>query len=234
MKALRTASQSRDGKSRRRLAGQIRHEQIVLAATKLFREKGYHGTTMQDIAEAVRLQKGSLYLHIASKDELLFQIVSTGVERTLRELEEIYKLPLSPADKLKEAVRYHIGFTASEKDVLGVLLEDSKHLSLGRRKLIAGYLKRYEQVFESLVEEGMRCGEFRSMDVKVVSFAFLGMCNWLYRWYSKAGRLGPEQIANIFVDLILGSIGALPSPGASNLETMPVYGKADGQHNQPV
>lgn len=233
MTMMRALPQSGTKSKRRRLPGEIRQEQIFLAARRLFREKGYHGTTMQDIADAVRLQKGSLYLHIASKEDLLFHIVSAGVESTLRELEEINRLPLPPCEKLKEAVRHHIAFTASEKDTLGVLLEDARHLSPGRNKLIAGQLKRYEEIFESILEEGMRIGEFRPMDVKVVSFAFLGMCNWLYRWYSTSGRLAPGQISNIFVNLILGSLTPLLPGRPLEAEAMALYGPGDGQQNEP-
>jgi len=183
-----------------------------MAARRLFRQKGYRGTSMQDIADAVRLQKGSLYLHINSKEDLLFQIVNTATQELLAGLEALYQLPLSPYEKLKEAIRHHTVSIARDQDALSVMLEDTRHLGAEKRRLINGQFKRYTEVFASIIEQGMRTGEFRRLDVRVASFAILGMCNWLYRWYSRSGPLPAEDIAGVFTDIILVSLTASPPP----------------------
>jgi AcrR family transcriptional regulator len=197
------------GKKRkpRRRSGEVRRQEVVEAASKLFREKGYHGTSMQDIGDAVGIYKGSLYEHITSKEDLLFAVIGGGLEWTTSRLEAIGNSQLSPLEKLKEAVKHHINATATLQDVVGVLLEDAKHLSGAKRRSVVKLQERYEEIIQQILEDGIRAGQFRPCDVKIVSFAILGMCNWIYRWYSEQGRLTPEEIARVFTDFILQGIG---------------------------
>lgn len=197
--------------TRTNLPTEIRQDQILLAARKLFREKGYHGTSMQDIADAVGLQKGSLYLHITSKEDLLLDIVNRAHQDISEGLEAIYQLPLSPSEKLKQAIRHHTSFIARNREALWVLLEETRHLSPEKRKAVDTQLKRYTDIFASIIEEGMRIGQFRPLNLKIAAFSVLGMCNWLYRWYSRSGPLRPEEIADILSDIILVSLTAKPA-----------------------
>lgn len=208
---------ARTKSTRTNLPSEIRQDQILLAARRLFREKGYRGTSMQDIGDAVGLQKGSLYLHINSKEDLLFDIVNTAHQDISAGLEAIYELPLSPYDKLKQAIKHHAVFIARNRDALWVLTEDARHLSRERRKLIDAQMKRYTEIFTSILEEGMRLGQFRPLNLKVAAFAVFGMCNGLYRWYSRSGPLRAEEIADVFADIILVSLTAVPAE-APNLE----------------
>ena len=196
--------------ARTNLPTEVRQDQILLAARRLFREKGYHGTSMQDIADAVGLQKGSLYLHISSKEDLLLDIVNQAHHDISQGLEAIYQLPLSPSEKLKQAIRHHTSFIARNREALWVLLEETRHLSPDRRKAVDAQLKRYTDIFTSIIEEGIRIGQFRPLNLKIAAFSVLGMCNWLYRWYSKSGPLKPEEIADILSDIILVSLTAKP------------------------
>lgn len=199
----------------RRRRGEVKEEEVVAAATKLFREKGYHGTSMQDIGDIVGVPKGSLYQHIDSKEALLFQIIGGSLEWTTSHVEAIGDSHAAPLDKLRKAIRHHINATVTARDSIGVLLEDAKHLSGARRRSVVRQQERYEAVIQRILEEGIQAGQFRPCDVKTVSFAILGMCNWIYRWYDTQGRLSEEEIARVFTDLILGGIG-LHAPDASH------------------
>lgn len=204
--------------TRTNLPTEARQDQILLAARRLFREKGYRGTSMQDIGDAVGLQKGSLYLHISSKEDLLFQIVDATHREIATGLDAIYQSQVPPSEKLRQAIKHHTLFVARNRDALWVLTEDARHLSPPRRKLIAVELKRYEDIFDTIIEDGIRSGEFRPVNTKITSFAVLGMCNWLYRWYSGTGSMRAEQIAEVLADLVLVSLtgGPATSPGAAS------------------
>ena len=192
----------------RRRSGRVRQEEVVEAATKLFHKGGYHGTSMQDIADAVGLQKGSLYLHLTSKEALLSHIVIDGLTEILHPMEVIANSDASPLEKLEEAVKHHVSTNVMKQDGVGVFLEDSKHLSPGKRRKALGLQKRYESLIRNILEEGIRVGQFRPCDTKIVAYALLGMCNWTYRWCSKKGPLSPEEVARIFVDVLITGIGA--------------------------
>jgi len=194
-------------RSPRRRRGEVKEEEVVATATKLFREKGYHGTSMQDIGDAVGVPKGSLYQHIESKEALLFRIIGEGLEWTTSQIEAIGASPSTPVEKLKNAIRHHVNATATQRDVVGVLLEDAKHLSGARKRSVVRQQERYEEVIERILTDGIQDGQFRPCDVKIISFAILGMCNWIYRWYDVGGRLKEEQIAQILTDFVLRSIG---------------------------
>ncbi|MCL5961673.1 MAG: TetR/AcrR family transcriptional regulator [Chloroflexi bacterium] len=171
-------------------------------ASRLFKERGYHGTSMQDLADAVGLYKGSLYHHIPSKEHLLFLIVSSALEQTSASLASICALEASPLEKLRAAISHHVRYSVSSQNDLSVLLEDTKHLSQDFRRQIVAQQHRYEQLLGAILEEGMEKGVFRRTNVRMATFSILGICNWIYRWYSPDGPLNPEEIGEFFFDFV--------------------------------
>ncbi len=183
--------------------GQVGPEQVAEAAAKLFREKGYHGTSMQDIADAVGIHKGSLYPHIRSKDALLYQVINGALQTTTQQLEVIADSPVPPIEKLRDAVEGHIRSTIAHRDRIAVFLEASKYLSPARRRSALKQQRRYESLIERILDEGVQAGQFRPCDAKIISFAILGMSNWVYRWYSPKGNLTVADLAKDFAEFAL-------------------------------
>lgn len=199
---------------------EARREEILQAATRIIHQKGYHGTSMQDIADAVGLYKGSLYQHITNKEDLLFDIMFEGLKTTTDALEQVCANASSFEEKLRLAIDHHIRHTALHTDILAVLLENTKHLSEDRRLPIIEQQHRYEKNIIEILEGGIRAGEFRPVDVKAVAFAILGMCNWVYRWYSSSGRLSPEEIAEVFYDFVFrGLRPSAAEPASKTIES---------------
>jgi len=190
----------------RKKRGQVGPDQVVKAAAKLFREKGYHGTSMQDIGDAVGLQKGSLYPHVTSKDALLFQVINGALQTVMQQIVPIINSPSSPLEKLTEAIKDHIEGTIVYRDGIAVFLEASKYLSPARRRSALRQQRRYEALIQQIIEEGIEAGQFRPCDTKVVCYAILGMCNWVYRWYSPKGRLTKAELTQILTEFILSGI----------------------------
>jgi AcrR family transcriptional regulator len=176
-------------------AGLTREEEIRAAAFRIFREKGYHGTSMQDIADAVGLLKGSLYHYIRSKEELLGRLFEGALESTLVELREIAEGEGSAKDRLRGMVRTYARAVLSNLDAVGVYLREWRELPAKELAVVRERRRAMRRLFEKVIGQGMRSGEFARGDAKLATLAILGMCNWLYEWYRPRGRRGSEEIA---------------------------------------
>lgn len=178
-------------------------EQIYVEAVRMFKEKGYHATSVQDIAEAVGLQKGSLYHYISSKEELLFKIFERGTGALTKRLQEIIASDLPPAEKLRLAMRAHVTALCEQLDTYTVYLTERRTLAGRIQTKVRAEAEKHARLLEQILQEGVRSRDLRPVDTKMTAHAILGMCNWMYQWYSPNGRLNPTEIADIFADLVL-------------------------------
>ncbi len=178
-------------------------EQIFAEAVRIFGEKGYHATSMQNIADAVGLQKGSLYHYISSKEELLFKIFARSTGALTKELEAIIASDDSPKNKLHRAIQAHLTALCEHLDIYTVYLSERRALSGRTHARVRTEAERHARLLEQIIQEGIAEKEFCAVDSKMTAHAILGMCNWLYQWYSPAGRLSPHEIAMIFSDLVI-------------------------------
>lgn len=181
-------------------------DEIFDAAASLFKQKGFHATSMRDIAAAVGMQKGSLYYHISGKEDLLFRISQEAISAITDQLEDIVVAPLTPSDKLRAAVENHVKTLCDKLDLMSVFLKESNTLTDDQQDQILAYRRRYEALFRGILQEGIDAGEFRAVDVNAVTHGLLGMLNWMHHWYRPSGRLSPEEIAGVFTDFALHGI----------------------------
>jgi len=188
---------------RARFSWKEREEEILTYAAKIFAEKGYDRATLQQIAEAVGMKKGSLYYYINSKEDLLFQITNSMIDYWIKEQERVVQLDIPPQEKLRKAIKTHISLLAGDFERLCVFLHEYKSLTPAWREKIISKRNEYEDLFYQIVKEGIEKGVFNPYDPKIVTLAILGMGNWLYQWYSPNGRLSIDEIAGIFSDLIM-------------------------------
>src|SRR5262245_3391525 len=194
-------------KSEERKSG--RHDVILGAASRLFSTRGYHATSMQDIADAVGILKGSLYHHFESKEAILYRIVKEPIVRLHRTVAEIAATPGPAAAKLERAASAHVQAFHDHYPHLFVYLRETEDVRR-RFRTSAGLGPRdYERLWGDMVQGGMKSGEFRAdLDPTVVVYGLLGMLNWLYKWYDPNGRLGPHEIAAQFSALALSGLEA--------------------------
>lgn len=177
---------------------------MYAAALRLFRERGYHATSMQDIAEAVGLYKGSLYHYIGGKEDLLAQVLDRGMGQLLRRIETIVAdTALDPAEQLRRTIRAHVCAVAENRDALTVYLNEWRAFEGETMTAVREQRQRYAELVTSIVERGTAAGVFRPTDLGTTTLAILGMCNWLSQWYRPDGRLAPDAIADQFADLVL-------------------------------
>ncbi|MDQ7794670.1 MAG: TetR/AcrR family transcriptional regulator [bacterium] len=183
--------------------GNGKGQEILETAVRLFRKQGYHATSVQDIADAVGLQKGSLYHYITGKEELLARIIAEGMQGYAQVLEEIVAQPLPARERLARAVRHHVAMIAENLGIYTVFLRERHALTPEQQKLVAESMRRYQALFERTVEEGIEQGEFRAVSPRLAAMLMLGAGNWLYQWFSPEGRLSATEIAEAFLDLFL-------------------------------
>lgn len=185
-----------------------RREEILLAAAQVFQEKGYRGTTVQDIAQAVGMLKGSLYYHFANKEEIFYEIIHDPLYHFVSQMAEVVALDLSPRAKLRAALRYHLSVFDAHLPGVQVILRENLGLMEGERWApIRALWKEHEELWESILREGIERGDFDAgLDVRIATLGILGMCNWMHRWYRKDGRLTTGQIADMWAEIILNGV----------------------------
>jgi len=194
-----------------------RERDIVATAARLFKEKGYRATTLEDIAAAVGMLKGSLYYYIRSKEELLYLVVRDPIRQVYSELEAIVAADLPFPDKIARAMSNHMTVFHLHYPHIAVYLHDYRHLMDKLEQNVIETPKQYQRLWDALLHQGIATGEIRSdVDVTMAGYALLGMCNWAYRWYNPSGRLSPQEIAQVFTKIALQGLIRTSEP--------PLYG----------
>ena len=184
-------------------------DDIVSAAAKVFRTKGYHAATVRDIADEVGLLKGSLYHHFDSKEELLYLVVKEPIAQMYRKMAEIAAADGRAADKLRRAISAHLEAFDRHYPHLFVYLRERESVKRRFREMIGFSPKDYERCWQKILREGVESGEFRTdLDIQVASYGLLGMLNWLYKWYDPQGRLSVQEVAAQFTSLALAGLAA--------------------------
>jgi AcrR family transcriptional regulator len=181
----------------------MQRDEIILSAAQIFREKGFHATSMQDIADSVQLQKASLYHHINSKQEILLEVLDRALDVLIEDIEPIVESDMGSVNKLKLAMARYIERVTSSADLAAVLLLEHRSLEPQLRARHIARRDRFEELWRGIVREGVERGEFRPMDLSIVTFALLGVQNWLITWYREGGRMSGSELADQFADIFL-------------------------------
>ncbi len=188
-----------------------RRQQIEDAASALFGEHGYAATSVRDIAHAIDMQGGSLYAHMASKEDILWSIVVRAADRFNAEVGPVAASGGPPSLRLREMIRAHVAVvTGSQKDA-AVFQHEWRFLSADRRQQMAQRRDAYEALFRQVIGEGIAGGQFRPVDPRLTAMAILTALNGIASWYSPEGALTPVQIADQHADLFLAALSCPPT-----------------------
>ena len=183
-----------------------RRQQIEDAASALFRERGYAATSVRDIAQLLNLQGGSLYAHVASKEDVLWSIVIRAAARFDAEVRPHATGNTPAAERLRRMIRAHVEVVTSGQRDAAVFLHEWRFLSSERRADVAARRDRYEALFRGVIANGVMAGEFRSVDPSLTAMAILSSLNGIAAWFRPDGDLTPAQIADSHADLFLGGL----------------------------
>src|SRR5919201_2701555 len=181
-----------------------RRLELTRLAARLFAEKGYHGTSVGDLAAAMGVQKGSLYAHIDSKADLLWEVAREGAAAFHAALDEIPD-ELAASEKIRLALRAHLRGVAEQLDVATVFVREWRYLEGERREEILAERRRYEERFRALFREGRELGELRTdLDEGAAALLALSAANWAYTWL-ESGR-DTDALADRFFAILLDGI----------------------------
>jgi len=185
-----------------------RRREIDEVASELFHANGYAATSVRDIARALDIQGASLYAHVASKEDLLWAIVDRSAsafehaaDRAVDETGDA-----DAVERLAALVEAHVEVVAADPERSSVFVTEWRHLSGGRRAVIAGRRDAYEARFRETIRDGVTVGAFRPTDPAIAATFILTALNGIATWYRPDGRLSPDRIADHYVELALRSL----------------------------
>lgn len=183
-----------------------REAELHATATRLFRQRGYHATSMQDLGEALGMNRGSLYHYISGKDELLWAILNRALDLLEARVLPLLDTDAPPVERLTAAIREHLRVAADHADELSLIQIELRALNPERQREIIHRRNAYENRWRGTIEAGIDDGSLRPFDVRLAGIGILSACNWFTQWYRPDGPMSVDQIADAFGELFLGGL----------------------------
>lgn len=181
-------------------------EDILEAAAQVFRLKGFHGASMNDIADAVNLQKASLYHHVTSKQEILLEILDRALQLLLEQIIPITHQVLPADKKLRLMIRAYLQILIENIDLATVLLFEHRALERRQHARHVPNRNKFEALWREVLAEGVETNLFRCDDIPLTARALLGLLNWTITWYRDDGEKTIEQIADDYSSMLLNGL----------------------------
>ncbi|HSO27643.1 MAG TPA: TetR/AcrR family transcriptional regulator [Anaerolineales bacterium] len=191
-------------------------DDILDAAAQIFREKGFHAASMQDIAQAVNLQKASLYHHVNSKQEILVSILDRALDLLIERMQADLIQPMPPDKALRQAMRTYLQAMLDHRDLAAVLLLEHRSLNAEYKARHMPRRDRFERMWRDLIQSGLDAGVFCCTDPAIAARALLGVMNWTITWYRPDGSLSSGEIAEQFSGLFLHGLLTRPGDAATD------------------
>lgn len=183
---------------------------ILRAAGDLFRRRGYHATSVRDLAAELDMRGSSLYAHFGGKEELLAEIVDEAADAFLAAAEGV-DAGLEPAARLRALVRAHLGVIQEHLSTATVFLHEWRFLAPERRARVVERRDAYQAHVRRAIEDGVASGAFRAPDPALATLFVLSSLNWTYQWLRPDGPLPPSELADRYADHVLAALGAAPA-----------------------
>lgn len=175
--------------------------EIQRVIARLFAHKGYHSTSMREIARELGMNQSSLYHYFRSKEDILFKLMNDAMDSALATLEEICATDLQPQDKLKRILRFYTRYYAGDQERLILLINEQNALNDEHRRILVDKERRYVHLFKGVFEELEGYQLTKEIPHSVAIFAFLGMVHYTIKWYHRDGTVDLDSLADIFVEI---------------------------------
>ncbi len=188
------------------LRPESRLQEVLQSAANVFFAKGFHATSIEDVAREVGMLKGSLYYYIKSKDDLLFRLLQAGIEDGDAFIAAHIDANGEAVEQLERAIRAQIDYIIKNKVPFGLFLHEFDSLSGKRQHKLTSVMSRYNNRFVELVRRGQQEGKLIEGEPWLIVNGILGMCNWLYRWYDTDQGAGSEEVKKVFVRMLLDGV----------------------------
>ena len=189
-------------------AEHARDDRALQAAARLFREQGYSGTSLRDIARVAGMLPGSLHYRYATKEDILAALMERAIDRLIEGITAAVAATPDPLERLRLAIVEHVRILLSREDSVYVLLYDWRSLSPGVERAITRHRKRYEQFADELIAQAAAHVPVQpGVDLYLLRQFGFGAANWVAQWFDPKGPYTPEQIADAFFRyLTLGTL----------------------------
>lgn len=186
-------------------------EKIYDAAVRLFGDRTYSAVSMRDISDAVGILPGSLYTHIASKEQLLLEIVEAGIDKYLDAIRPAADSTAAADRRMRQAIKAHLEVLASNRDHTLIAFHQWKHLGAANQRRVVKKRNAYEAMFTTIVEDGLATGVFVGLsDPRLAVLAIIGMLNGVSEWYSSTGKRSSGEVGDILADLVISGLTGRP------------------------
>jgi len=183
-----------------------RKSAIVSISAHLFKEKGYSAVTMRDIAQAMDIKAASLYNHIKSKQEILVLMIISIAEEYTATIRSIAGSQETSVEKIEKVIQLHIDITVSNPDALASLNNDWMHLPKPELQYFLQMREEYENIFRSIVKQGIAAGEIKNYNAEVIIFSILSTIRTLYLWYGKKDNFNANVLKTNLKKILLEGI----------------------------
>jgi TetR/AcrR family transcriptional regulator len=192
--------------------------EILKSAAAAFRTRGYHATSVDDIAQTLRMTKGSLYYYFKNKEEILYVCHDHTLDLLLRALRDIQAGEQSPQAKLRDVVIAFVLLMTEELHGTAAVTLDLKELSPPLRRKITSKRDRFDRAVRRIIRQGIDEGVFRSIDAKFTTFAIMGGINWIPHWFDPSGKSDARAIGVAFADFFVAGLLRAPA-GVAHVDT---------------
>jgi len=179
-----------------------RLEHLLARAAKVFAEKGYHSTTMRDLAAASGMSLAGMYYYVRGKEELLALVQERCFARVLAGAEQAMAVAGDPVERLQGFIRHHVTFFAANLAEMKVLSHEANSLTGERHRKVNAIKRRYVDMLERLLKDV--APEEPRAERSAAAYALFGMMNWIYNWYDPAGEIDSDRLAGLIARILVG------------------------------
>lgn len=192
---------------------EIKREAVLRTAAQMFNEKGFHATSLDEVAERLQITKPTLYYYIKSKDDILFECVRKGLDMLQSAIKAVGQSGGTAEDKLVAAIRQYAEIVTMDFGMCVIRVGEDP-LPLDSRKRLRHIKGAIDQEFRELIRQGIDEGSIAPCDPKMAAFTIAGAVSWIGRWYRPDGPQTPQDIATQFIELLMSGLRAPEKRGA--------------------
>ncbi|MBW1852200.1 MAG: TetR family transcriptional regulator [Deltaproteobacteria bacterium] len=183
-----------------------KREEIYSIIAHLFAHKGYHSTSMRDIARELGMNQSSLYHYFDGKEDMLFKLMNEAMDEALPTIEEICDADISPEEKLTRVLGYYTRYFAGEQEREILLVNEMGSLNGDPRRILLEKQRRYVHLIRTILDELADQGKMKKIHTTVALFAFFGMVHYTIKWYRKDGPVSLDELAGSFLEIFTRGI----------------------------
>lgn len=181
----------------------LKRSRIIAVAVELFYENGYEKTTLDAIAERLKVTKPFIYTHFSSKGELLAEICSRGIASSQEAIDSVIGLDMPPSEKMRILSERFVKAVLESQMHIAIFSREEKNLAQDDYQRINDMRRDFDRKLTRMLRDGMEAGEFEVADAHLTALAIGGMVSWAYVWYRREGRLSLDEVASQIAVLIL-------------------------------